>query len=67
MTDARNLRSRAAVERIGLRLEGVLRKYRTNPDGVAHDSTMYSIIDDDWPAVRRRLQSLLKAKSKNQC
>ena len=46
-TDARNLRSQAAVERLGAVKEGVLRKHMRLPDGTQRDSVMYSITDDE--------------------
>lgn len=64
-TDARNARSRRAIERIGARLEGVLRHHRpsTAPGeaGQLRDSALYSITDDDWPAVRDGLRSRLSS------
>ena len=58
-TDGRNLRSEEAVERIGAVKEGVLRKQRINHDGFVRDAVYYSILDDEWPAVRARLQEKL--------
>jgi RimJ/RimL family protein N-acetyltransferase len=58
-TDARNLRSRAAIERIGGKLEGVLRAHRMAADFIPRDSVRYSIIAAEWPAVRDRLSRFL--------
>ena len=58
-TDARNQRSRAALERIGGKLEGILRAHRMAADYIARDSVRYSIIAAEWPAVRQRLSQLL--------
>jgi len=58
-TDARNQRSRAALERIGGKFEGVLRAHRMAADYIARDSVRYSIIAAEWPAVRQRLSQLL--------
>ena len=58
-TDARNLRSRAAIERIGGKLEGVLRAHRMAADFIPRDSVRYSIIAAEWPAVRERLSRFL--------
>lgn len=55
-TDILNLRSQAAIERIGAKREGVLRKHMLRPDGSWRDSVYFSITDDEWPAVRERLQ-----------
>ena len=54
-TDARNLRSRAAIERIGGQFEGVLRAHRMAADFTPRDSYRYSIIAPEWPAVKVRL------------
>jgi N-acetyltransferase len=58
-TDARNERSRAAIERIGATLEGVLRHWQPSQvpgeEGLFRDSAMYSITDDEWPVVREGL------------
>jgi RimJ/RimL family protein N-acetyltransferase len=54
-TDLRNLQSQAAIERLGARKEGVLRKHQVLWDGYVRDSVLYSITDEQWPAVRSRL------------
>lgn len=58
--DARNERSLRAIERIGAVKEGVLRKHMVLDDGFVRDSVVYSIIDDEWPAVKHRLEEWLK-------
>lgn len=58
-TDARNLRSQAAIERIGAVREGVLRRHMITRGGFVRDTVMYSITDTEWPAVRERLQAHL--------
>jgi RimJ/RimL family protein N-acetyltransferase len=58
-TDARNERSRAALERIGGRFEGILRAHRLAVDNVARDSARFSIIAAEWPMVERRLSGYL--------
>lgn len=58
-TDSRNLRSQRAIERIGAQKEGVLRKHLITPAGVERDSVYYSILNDEWPAVKQRLIALL--------
>lgn len=58
-TDRRNDRSRAAIERLGARLDGVIRADRPASDGTVRDSAHYSIVTDEWPAVRRRLRHAL--------
>ena len=63
-TDVRNLRSRAAIERIGGKFEGVLRSHRMAADFIPRDSARYSIIAPEWPDVRRRLTGLLEARGR---
>ena len=55
-TDVRNTRSRAAIERIGGKLEGILRSHRLAADLIPRDSARYSILPAEWPEVKRRLQ-----------
>lgn len=57
-TDSRNLRSRAALERIGGKLEGILRAHRMAPDLIPRDSVRYSIVAAEWPALKPRLRQL---------
>lgn len=57
--DARNEKSQAAILRIGAKFEGRLRKHRVLHDGFIRDTMMYSVIDDEWPEVKRRLVELL--------
>jgi N-acetyltransferase len=59
-TDVRNLRSQAAIERIGGQREGVLRSHRMASDFIPRDSVRYSIIAAEWPAVKERLTRLMK-------
>jgi RimJ/RimL family protein N-acetyltransferase len=54
-TDARNARSRAAIERIGGQFEGILRSHRMAADFIPRDSVRYSIVAAEWPAVKQRL------------
>lgn len=54
-----NLRSRAAIEKIGARYEGCLRHDRILPDGHVRDTMVYSIVKDEWPEVKDRLTRLL--------
>jgi len=60
-TDARNLRSQAAIGRLGAKREGVLRQHMLMPDGFVRDTVMYSLIAGEWPAAKRRLQQRLGA------
>jgi RimJ/RimL family protein N-acetyltransferase len=50
-----NLTSRAAIERVGAKLDGVLRSHQVLPDGSRRDTVVYSILDVEWPAVRNNL------------
>ncbi len=54
-TDVRNARSRAAIERICGRFEGILRAHRMAADFIPRDSARYSIIAEEWPAAKERL------------
>jgi RimJ/RimL family protein N-acetyltransferase/GNAT superfamily N-acetyltransferase len=58
-TDARNQRSRAAIERLGARFEGILRAHRLGADGAPRDSARYSITAAEWPEIQHHLGSLL--------
>jgi RimJ/RimL family protein N-acetyltransferase len=58
-TDARNQRSRAAVERIGGKFEGILRAHRMAPDYTPRDSVRFSIVAAEWAEVKQRLGELL--------
>ena len=60
-TDLRNERSQRAIERIGASREGVLRKNIIMPDGFQRSSVMYSVIDEEWPSVKQRLENLLNS------
>ena len=61
-TDARNSRSRAALERIGAQYEGILRAHRMAADYTARNSVRYSIVAAEWPVVRRRLDEMLEPR-----
>lgn len=58
-TDARNQRSRAAMERMGAKFEGILRAHRMATDATARDSARFSIIAAEWGAVKRGLLAKL--------
>ena len=58
-TDARNQRSRDAIERIGAKFEGILRSHRMAADFIARDSARFSIVAAEWPDVKLRLNRLL--------
>ncbi|SRR5258706_2255145 len=58
-TDLRNERSQKAIERIGALREGVLRNHMILPDGAYRHSVYFSILDNEWPAVKIHLEELL--------
>jgi RimJ/RimL family protein N-acetyltransferase len=58
-TDELNDKSRAAIVRIGAKLEGIVRHERIMPDGRKRNSVRYSIIDDEWREVKAGLEVLL--------
>jgi len=59
-TDSRNVRSRAALRRIGAIEEGTLRHHMVLPDGRSRDSVYFSILATEWPGVRAHLEALLR-------
>jgi RimJ/RimL family protein N-acetyltransferase len=58
--DVRNNRSRAAIERIGGKFEGILRAHRMAVDGTPRDSARFSITTPDWTDVKTNLEKLLQ-------
>jgi RimJ/RimL family protein N-acetyltransferase len=58
-TDARNERSRRAIERLGAQFEGIRRAHVPALDGGARDSAYFSIVADEWPLVSERLVTLV--------
>lgn len=58
-THAFNHASRAAIERLGARQDGILRSHRRMADGSIRDTVVYSILQHEWPAVRSNLSSRL--------
>lgn len=58
-TDLRNERSQKAIERIGAVKEGVLRNHMILPDGHYRHSVYYSILDTEWPDVKKRLEEMM--------
>lgn len=57
--DTRNLRSQAAVARLGAVREGILRRDRLTWTGYVRDTVYFSILDDEWPTVRAQLTARL--------
>lgn len=58
-TDARNVRSRNAIERIGCALDGVIRAHSPAADGGPRDAAIYSMLAHEWPDARARLDARL--------
>lgn len=57
-TDERNARSRAAMERIGCKFEGILRSHRLAVDLIPRNSARFSIVAAEWPEVKARLEKM---------
>lgn len=58
-----NRRSREAIARLGARQDGVLRNHRRHADGSPRDTVVFSIVDGEWPAVKRNLLERLRPPS----
>jgi hypothetical protein len=58
-TDARNERSRGAMEALPAKFEGVFRKHMLMPGVGVRDSAYFSVVDDEWPEVRQNLERRL--------
>ena len=58
-TDLRNERSQKAIERIGAVKEGILRNHMILPDGRLRHSVFYSVLDTEWPDVKKRLEEMM--------
>ena len=57
-----NTRSRRAIERLGAKLDGVLRQHMRMPNGTLRDTCVYSIIDGEWPTVKAHLRWQLEKR-----
>ena len=62
-TDVRNVRSRAAIERIGGQLDGIMRADRPGSDDTVRTSARFSIVVSEWPAVKATLTARLEART----
>lgn len=58
-TDARNAKSRAALARLGAVEEGTMRSHMTLPDGARRDSVYFSVVCEEWPVLKARLEARL--------
>ncbi|GMA87358.1 hypothetical protein GCM10025868_26080 [Angustibacter aerolatus] len=61
-TDAINARSQAAIAKLGATREGTLRRHTRRADGTFRDTVVFSVLADEWPAVRAGLQDRLSAR-----
>ena len=61
-TDSLNEKSRAAILRIGAREEGIFRNHMITAKGRIRHTVYFSIVDPEWPAVKARLESLLRSR-----
>lgn len=61
-TDARNTRSRAAIAALGAQPEGILRRESRRGHGTFRDVAVFSVLRDEWPAVRERLRARIDAR-----
>ncbi|GHF72891.1 N-acetyltransferase [Streptomyces mashuensis] len=59
--DARNIRSRTAIERLGATFEGTRRAHARGLDGVVRGTSFYSVLDEEWPEVRAHLEQRVGA------
>lgn len=59
-TDILNIASQQAIDKLGARRDGVIRHYGARRDGSARDTVMYSILLEEWPAIRTRLEARLQ-------
>jgi RimJ/RimL family protein N-acetyltransferase len=59
-TDSRNERSQKAIERIGAKKEGILRNHMILPDGYFRHSVFYSVLDTEWPEVKKNLEEMMR-------
>lgn len=57
-----NHQSRAAIERLGAKLDGVLRNHRIASDGTLRDTVVYSILNSEWPMVKSHLEFKLRER-----
>jgi RimJ/RimL family protein N-acetyltransferase len=59
-TDERNARSRANIERVGCKFDGVIRAHQPAWDGGIRNTAFYSMLASEWPAARERLRARLR-------
>ena len=54
-----NFRSREAIARLGAKQDGVLRNHQISPEGLYRDTVVFSILESEWPSVKRNLRFML--------
>lgn len=59
-----NVQSRRAIERLGAKLDGILRNHRFSSNGTVRDTAVYSIIDNEWQSIKSNLRFMLEEKYK---
>src|SRR5262245_44026985 len=64
-TDNFNFASQRAIEGLGAKKDGVIRRHQRRRDGTVRDSVMYSVLAEEWPDVKRHLELRLKRRSTN--
>ena len=64
-TDNFNFASQRAIEGLGAKKDGVLRRHQRRRDGTVRDSVMYSVLKEEWPDVQRHLELRLRRRSTN--
>jgi RimJ/RimL family protein N-acetyltransferase len=62
-TDALNLRSQAAIKKLGAKFEGILRNHRIRLDSSLRDTVMFSVIASEWPGVKATLETRIASFS----
>lgn len=62
-TSSFNFKSRAAIERLGAKLDGILRSHQIVKDDILRDTYVYSILRSEWPAIRQNLEFKLQLSS----
>ena len=60
-TDVKNVHSQRAILKLGAKFEGRLRNHGIRPDGSIRDSMLYSIISEEWPAVKKGLEARIES------
>lgn len=63
-TSEKNLRSRAAIQKIGGKFEGIMRKERLIENGTYRNTAMFSIIDEEWDDVKKKLEDMVGTQPK---